>query len=162
MSKIQRLPQKPLFGVDAKTEDDLETKSVWTQRLLYLLDTSLANENLKKIETVREIAELYGVEDISNMTMGDLMHLQQIIKAMHGDTKAYTAIGKELANAKDNRQSENQLMDPLVKLTEMLYYATADARKVEVLDIEDMFEDNNSNIIEVVIEEEEDTEEGKE
>lgn len=150
MAKNQRLPEAPLFGPLAKTEqDDLETKKVWEQRLLYLLDTPLANIDLANIAEIEELKELYAID---GMTLSDLIHLQQILKAARGDTKAYSAISKVAEKQVDKRNTNDKLIDPVVKLTEMLYYATKEARTVEIIDaeFEDMFGDyNDSTIIEV-------------
>lgn len=166
--KIQRLPETPLFGPLAKTEvDSLETKKVWSQRLLYLLDTPLATEDLSKIDALQEIQEKYS---LSGATLGDIMHLQQIIKAMNGDTKAYSAITKALGNATETPKTDNKLIDPLVKMTDMLYGALKTARNNEVIDADivevdendmsSMFDDdpedtNTIKVIEVTIEDRE-------
>lgn len=151
-NKNQRLPETPLFGPLAKTEqDDLETKKVWEQRLLYLLDSPLANADLGKIAEIEELKELYNIE---GMTLSDLIHLQQILKAARGDTKAYTAISKVAEKQVDNRKDESKLLNPLAQMTEMLYYATKQARSHEIIDAEfsDMFGDGEpQTIIEIDI-----------
>ena len=156
--KHQRLlPAKPLFGGLTKTdtpEDDLETKKVWQQRVLTLLDTPLHNINLSKIEDFKTLQETYP--DLEGMTLGDLIHLQQILKAAHGDTKAYTAIDKAVGAATETKKTSD-LTDPFMRMCDVLEQALGVARKQVPLDSEmdDMFGDQASNIIEVVIEPEE-------
>lgn len=149
MNKIQRLPAKPLFGELAKTEEDsLTTKSVWQKRLLYLLKTPIANEDLNKIADIAELKDKFNVE---GMTLGDLIHIQQIIKAANGDTKAYRAISVATEGVSEAVERSDKLIDPLTKMVDMLYSATNKARRDNPGDDGDMDSMFSDNIIEVDI-----------
>lgn len=153
MAKYQRLPAEPLFGAVAKTDkDSLETKKVWTDRLLYLLDTPLATTDLKKLPEFEELQEMYGIE---GMTLSDLIHFQQILRAARGDTKAYSALTKVVGQGEDHRR-QSDMIDPLKKMVDILHgalgVARGDGNVVVDAEFEDMFYDEpTQTIIEVQI-----------
>jgi hypothetical protein len=148
--KLKYVPKVPLFSIEAiKKQDGLEERQVWTGRLLYLLATPIKNEDLQKIDSLKNLNTTYPLE---GMTLGDVIQLQQIVRAMNGDTKAYNAINKTLSSLKTEDNSKRAITDPMGKMVSMLYSATKEARKNEKAqeDAKNMFGDYE-NIIEVEI-----------
>jgi len=169
--KYQRLPATPLFGPLAKTEtgQDLEVNSVWSQRLLNLLDTPLANMDLSKITDFQELQEEYNIE---GMTLGDILHLQQIKIAAKGgmtSTKAYLAIQKAIGSV-EAAKKETDILDPLKKMIDIMHFSLKKARQEEAIDADfvvtsdeddmaSMFDEpevQHANIIEIELQDNED------
>ena len=144
MGNIKRLPAKPLFDeTQLATVESLETKKIWSCRLLYLLNTPLANVDLSKVKELSELNEMYNMK---GMTVGDLIHLQQIIKAAEGDTRAYKAIN-DVAMAAKTQEQDDSLKEPLVKMVDILYSSIQKARNEEKVNSDKA--NAASNIIEV-------------
>ena len=128
-----RLPDQSLFGKEAREHqrrEETETKAVWSNRLLYLMDTPLSHTALANDVVFREMREHFPDEDI---TLADVAHLQQIKKAVAGDTKAYLAVSKVLESGKVESQNHGAA-DPFKKMADILQAALGGAVSGEVID----------------------------
>jgi len=133
MARLMRLPDQPLFGKEARENQrkgETETKSVWSNRLLYLMDTPLSHTALANDVVFREMREHFPDEEI---TLADVAHLQQIKKAVAGDTKAYLAVSRVLEQNKAEIQNHG-VADPFKKMADILQAALGGATSGEVID----------------------------
>lgn len=106
------------------TGEPPEAKSVWGDRLLFLLQMPLDTKQLKDKEFMMEIIETYG--ELKGITISDVMHLAIAVRAMHGDVKAYNAVSKVIAAA-NPIVKEQQSEDPMAIMAKMLYGALQQA-----------------------------------
>lgn len=129
------VPHKPLFAqATEKEKENLMLTNVSTIPMLKLLATPLAHVDISNIPELAEFAERY--RDLDGMTIGDLINLQQVIKAAEGNTQAYSAINKSTANLGEITAKMEKL-NVYDKLTDTLFAAVEKARQENPTKTED-------------------------